>query len=132
KLIIRDFEESGLHALEEEMYGIISNLKSRHPKADIQVEVKEQYRNMRYHIDQYPEVMDHALEAVKRVGLNPEQGIIRGGTDGARLSAMGLPTPNIFTGGHNFHSTKEWISAQDMEITVRTLVELVKIWAEQK
>jgi len=132
KLIIRDFEEAGLHALEEEMYGIVTRLRERYPKAELQLDVKEQYRNMRYHLEQYPEVMDYAVEAVRRVGLAPERGIIRGGTDGARLSAMGLPTPNIFTGGHNFHSTKEWISAQDMETTVKTLVELVKIWAEPK
>lgn len=132
KLIIRDFEESGLKKLEAKMDEIIVDLKNKYPRAEIALEVKEQYRNMRYHVDKHPEVMELALKAVGRVGLEPVKGIIRGGTDGARLSAMGLPTPNIYTGGHNFHSTKEWISAQDMELTVKTLVELAKVWAEPR
>ena len=70
------------------------------------------------------------MKAVKAAGREPRLGVIRGGTDGARLSAMGLPTPNIFTGGHNFHSTREWISVEDMEFTVKTLVELARVWAQ--
>ena len=95
------------------------------------MEVKESYRNMKYILDEHPQVLDFALEAVERSGLKPIRNLIRGGTDGARLSFMGLPTPNIFTGGHNFHSKKEWISIQDMEKAVATIVNLVNIWAEK-
>ncbi len=95
------------------------------------MEVKESYRNMKYKIDEHPEVVEYALEAVKRSGVKPIKNLIRGGTDGARLSYMGLPTPNIFTGGHNFHSQREWVSIQDMEKAVETIVNLVQIWEEK-
>ena len=104
--------------------------KAAEPRAKIDFEVKEQYRNMRLVLEKHPKVVENALEAVRRAGLEPRLHLIRGGTDGARLSFMGLPTPNIFTGGHNFHSKLEWISVQDMESAVGTIVELAKIWAE--
>lgn len=130
KLIIRDFEESGLHAFEETMQKIVNDLRQEFPKAEIELKVHQQYRNMRYYIDQHPQVIDAAMKAVRAAGKEPRLGVIRGGTDGARLSAMGLPTPNIFTGGHNFHSTREWISVEDMAFTVKTLVELARVWAQ--
>jgi tripeptide aminopeptidase len=132
KLIIRDFEEAGLYKLEDQLKAIVKNLQDEYPKAELNLKIEEQYRNMKLHVDKHPLVMELALKAVERVGIKPIQGIIRGGTDGARLSTMGLPTPNIFTGGHNFHSTKEWASLDDMVITVNTLLELAKIWAEPR
>ena len=89
------------------------------------------YLNMKYKLDEDPKVVEYALEAVRRAGLKPKLNIIRGGTDGARLSYEGLLTPNIFTGGHNFHSKLEWISIQGMEKAVDTLLNLVKIWVEK-
>ncbi len=131
KFIVRDFEEDGLKALEDILEGIVAMLRAKYPRAEIKLDIKEQYRNMRYYIEKSPEVVDNALEAARRAGLDARLGIIRGGTDGSRLSAMGLPTPNIYTGGHNFHSPREWISVEDMEVTVKTLVELASIWAEK-
>ena len=87
---------------------------------------------MRFILEKHSEVVENAMEAVRRTGLTPKLHIIRGGTDGARLCFEGLPTPNIFTGGHNFHSKREWISVQDMEKAVETLVNLVQIWVEKK
>ncbi|MBN2722809.1 MAG: peptidase T [Deltaproteobacteria bacterium] len=130
KMIVRDFTDDGLRAFEAMMDDNIEVLKKEFPKAEFKLTIREQYKNMKYYLESHPEVTEHALEAAKRAGLTPVLGSIRGGTDGSRLSAMGLPTPNIFTGGHNFHSTREWISTQDMEKTVETLIELAKLWAE--
>jgi tripeptide aminopeptidase len=130
KLIFRDFDNEGLKKTEDNCFKIIEDLKQKYPKAEFNLIIKEQYRNMKVHLDKYPQVTELAIEAVKRAGLKPRLDIIRGGTDGSRLSAMGLPTPNIFTGGHNFHSTREWISVEDMVSAVKTLIELSKIWAE--
>jgi tripeptide aminopeptidase len=95
----------------------------------VEFEVKEQYRNMREVLDRHPAVVERAREAIRRVGLTPIERPIRGGTDGSRLSFMGLPTPNLFAGEHNFHSRLEWTSRQELEQAVRTVVELVQIWA---
>ena len=103
----------------------------KYPALDYEFSVDESYRNMKYVLDKYPEVTANAMEAVKRAGLEPINNLIRGGTDGARLSFMGVPTPNIFTGGHNFHSKKEWVSIQDMEKAVETIVHLAQIWTEK-
>jgi len=129
KLLVRDFDDEGLKRFEELMQSIVHDLRCEYPKAEINLTINEQYRNMRLHIDKHPRVIEVAMEAVKAAGREPLLGVIRGGTDGSRLSAMGLPTPNIFTGGHNFHSTREWVSAEDMVFTVKTLVELARIWA---
>ncbi len=129
KLLVRDFDDEGLKRFEELMQSIVHDLRREYPKAEINLTINEQYRNMRLHIDKHPRVIEAAMEAVKAAGREPRLGVIRGGTDGSRLSAMGLPTPNIFTGGHNFHSTREWVSAEDMVFTVKTLVELARIWA---
>ena len=97
----------------------------------VSLEIKESYRNMKIILDKHPHVVEYAMEAVARTGLQPVKNIIRGGTDGSRLSFMGVPTPNIFTGGHNFHSKKEWISVQDMMKAVETIIHLSEIWAEK-
>jgi tripeptide aminopeptidase len=93
--------------------------------------VTEQYRNMKVVLDRNPEIVEYAKEAVRRAGMEPVMSSVRGGTDGSRLSHMGLPCPNIFDGGHAFHSPLEWISKQDMEKAVATVIELVKIWEER-
>ena len=129
--LVRDFEESGLKEKEDYLKKIASKLGKKYPKAEIGVEIKESYRNMKLVLDQHPKAVEHALEAIRRAGLEPRKSLIRGGTDGARLSFMGLPTPNIFTGGHNFHSKKEWVSIQDMQKAIETIVHLCQIWAEK-
>jgi tripeptide aminopeptidase len=102
-----------------------------YPGSTYSFEVKEQYRNMKAVLDRHPEIVENAVEAVRRAGMTPVRGSIRGGTDGSRLSFMGLPCPNIFAGGHAFHSPLEWVSRQDMEKAVRTIVELAKVWEER-
>ncbi len=84
-----------------------------------------------FKVDEDTKVVDYAMEAVRRAGIEPVKNLIRGGTDGARLSYQGLLTPNVFTGGHNFHSKQEWISVQDMQKTVEVIVELVQVWEEK-
>jgi tripeptide aminopeptidase len=101
-----------------------------YPRSSYRMQVTEQYRNMKDILDRHPRVVDNAIEAVRRAGLTPLRAAIRGGTDGSRLSAMGLPCPNIFAGEHAFHSRLEWVSVQDMQAAVRTIVHLVMIWEE--
>lgn len=131
KMIIRDFTVEGLKEKEKFLENLRDEVLKDWPKARIELKVTESYRNMKYVLEKYPFVTAYALEAVKRSGLKPIRNIIRGGTDGTRLSFMGLPTPNVFTGGHNFHSKKEWISIQDMEKAAETILHLVQIWAEK-
>jgi tripeptide aminopeptidase len=130
-LIIRDFEDEGLIEKEELLKGITEEVMAAYPGSTYTFSVKEQYRNMKRVLDQHPEIMDNLIAATRRVGLEPKIHSIRGGTDGSRLSFMGLPCPNIFTGGHAYHSPLEWVSVQDMEISVKTIVELVKVWEER-
>ena len=130
-LIVRDFDDDGLAVKEALLKSIVEAVMADYPGSTYSFEVKQQYRNMKSVLDRHPEIVDHAVEAVRRAGLAPVRGSIRGGTDGSRLSFMGLPCPNIFAGGHAFHSPLEWISRQDMEKAVMTLVELAKIWAER-
>lgn len=129
--LVRDFTVEGLKEKETYLKNLADELSQKYSPAYVDVEIKESYRNMKYKLDEHPQVVEYALEAVRRAGLKPVKNIIRGGTDGARLSFMGLPTPNIFTGGHNFHSQKEWISVQDMEKAVETIVHLLQIWVEK-
>ena len=130
-MLVRDFTVEGLQEKEAFLEKIAKTLTEKYKPGNVTIEIKESYRNMKYKLDEHPHVVEYALEAVKRSGLKPVKNLIRGGTDGARLSYMGLPTPNIFTGGHNFHSQKEWISIQDMEKAVETIVNLVQIWTEK-
>jgi tripeptide aminopeptidase len=131
KLILRDFTREGLVAKASLLRGIVADVLRDFPRSRASVEITEQYRNMKEVIDRHPQVTDYALEAIRRAGLTPQRGSIRGGTDGSRLSFMGLPCPNIFAGEHAFHSRLEWVSRQDMERAVDTLVHLAMIWEER-
>ncbi|OCJ17751.1 peptidase T [Rhizobium sp. AC44/96] len=130
-LIIRDFDDAGLEQKEALLEEIVRNVMEAYPGSSYRFEVKQQYRNMKAVLKNHPEVADNAVEAIRRAGLTPVRGSIRGGTDGSRLSFMGLPCPNIFAGGHAFHSPLEWVSRQDMEKAVQTIVELAKVWEER-
>ncbi len=129
--IIRDFDDEGLAAKEAMLEAIVKEVMSGFPGSSYTFTVRQQYRNMKVVLDRHPEIVENAVEAVRRAGLVPVRGSIRGGTDGSRLSFMGLPCPNIFAGGHAFHSPLEWVSRQDMESAVKTLVELARIWEER-
>ena len=102
----------------------------REPRAKVDIEERHSYRNMRPFIEATPGVVDAAFEAIRRAGVEPRLAITRGGTDGAVLSAQGLPTPNLFTGGQEYHSVREWASVQDMAAAAATIVELAGVWAE--
>ena len=127
-LIVRDHDDELLDQHTELVRRLAAAIEEREPRARVQVEVQETYRNMRSVIDQHPRVVAAAEEAIRRAGLEPVRSLIRGGTDGARLSEMGLPTPNIFTGGQNYHSLREGASVQDMAAAAATVVELVRVW----
>lgn len=129
--ILRDFTLVGLKQKEEILRQIMENALARYPHSSAQLTVTEQYRNMKDVLDKYPQVTDNAIEAMRRVGLAAEPRSIRGGTDGSRLSFMGLPCPNIFAGEHAFHSRLEWVSVQDMEKAVEVIVEIAKVWEER-
>jgi tripeptide aminopeptidase len=129
--IIRDFTVSGLHAKEAFLQDIVHKVLANYPNSTAEFKVTEQYRNMKEVLDQYPEVLQNALLAMERAGLQPIQRSIRGGTDGSRLSFMGLPCPNIFAGEHAFHSKLEWVSVQDMEKAVEVIVKIAEIWEER-
>lgn len=131
QLIVRDFTEAGLKEKEDLLEKITREVMATYPDSSHSFTVKHQYRNMRQVLDRHPEIMDNLEEAVRRVGLEPVRHSIRGGTDGSRLSFMGLPCPNIYTGGHAYHSPLEWVSVQDMEKAVETIVALVKVWEER-
>lgn len=130
-LIVRDFTEEGLKQKEALLEQIVRNVMTDFPRSSYKFEVKQQYRNMKVVLDRNPEVVDNAIEAIRRAGLSPIKSSIRGGTDGSRLSFMGLPCPNIFAGEHAFHSRLEWVSVQDMEAAVRTIVHLAMVWEER-
>jgi tripeptide aminopeptidase len=129
--IVRDFTENGLKEKEALLENIVKDVMRGFPRSTCRMEVKQQYRNMKQVIDRHPETVDNAMEAIRRAGLNPVRASIRGGTDGSRLSFMGLPCPNIFAGEHAFHSRLEWVSVQDMEKAVQTIVHLAMIWEER-
>ncbi len=129
KLLIRDFQTAALKEKEAMVERLAREAAMAHAGARVEIGVEESYRNMREVLDQQPEVAAHAREAVRRAGLEVRNRLIRGGTDGSRLSFMGLPTPNLFAGEHNFHSRLEWVSVQDMEKAVETIVRLCELWA---
>jgi tripeptide aminopeptidase len=129
--IVRDFTVAGLKEKEALLERIVKDVMKDYPRSTYRMEVKEQYRNMKEIIDRHPETVDYAVEAIRRAGLTPERSSIRGGTDGSRLSFMGLPCPNIFAGEHAFHSRLEWVSRQDMEKAAETIVHLAMIWEER-
>ena len=123
--LLRDFDSDGLLRHEE----LVREL-ARQVSPEVTFERWEQYRNMRERLDEVPHVVEAALEATRRVGLEPSVAPIRGGTDGSRLTEMGLHTPNVFTGGNEFHSVREWVTVQDLAISAATVVELVRLWSE--
>ena len=129
--IVRDFTNQGLKEKEALLEGIVKDVMKDFPRSSYRLEIKPQYRNMKQVIDRHPEIVEHAMEAIRRAGLTPKKTSIRGGTDGSRLSFMGLPCPNIFAGEHAFHSRLEWVSVGDMEKTVQTIVHLAMIWEEK-
>ncbi|MEP6464783.1 MAG: peptidase T [Parafilimonas sp.] len=129
--IIRDFDTANLAKYEERLQAIAEKVLHHHPKATMEFKVTEQYRNMKEILEQHPQVADYAKEAYERVGLHVVNEPIRGGTDGSRLSFMGLPCPNIFTGMQAIHSKHEWIGVKDMEKAVEVLVKLVQVWEEK-
>ncbi|RMG75928.1 MAG: peptidase T [Bacteroidetes bacterium] len=128
--ILRDFQTEKLAGQAAYLEELLAAVLADWPGARGRVEVQEQYRNMKEVLDQYPEVVAHAEAAIRRAGIEPLKRRIRGGTDGSRLSFMGLPCPNIFAGEHAFHSKQEWVSVQDMEKASETIVHLATIWAE--
>ncbi len=129
--IVRDFTDEGLKEKEALLESIVKGVMKDYPRSTWRMEVTPQYRNMKQVIDRHPEIVDYAIEAIERAGLTPVRGSIRGGTDGSRLSFMGLPCPNIFAGEHAFHSRLEWVSRQDMEKAAETIVHLAMIWEER-
>jgi len=130
RLIIRDFRTAALQEKEQMLEQLAREAASRHG-ARVEIRIEEQYRNMREVLDQHPHVVEYAREAIRRAGMTVHERPIRGGTDGSKLSFMGLPTPNIFAGEHNFHSRLEWVSVQDMEKAVEVIVNLARIWEER-
>uniref|UniRef100_A0A832MLY9 Peptidase T n=1 Tax=Eiseniibacteriota bacterium TaxID=2212470 RepID=A0A832MLY9_UNCEI len=131
KFLIRDFETPKLAEKEAMLERLARETVADWPGASVTCKVIESYRNMKEVLDQHPQVAEYAREAIRRAGMEPRATAIRGGTDGARLSFMGLPTPNVFAGEHNFHSRLEWISVQDMEKAVETIVHLCRVWEEK-
>jgi tripeptide aminopeptidase len=130
RFIIRDFRTAALKD-KEQLLERLARDAAAHWNARVDIAIEEQYRNMREVLDSHRHVVDYAREAIQRAGMEPRERPIRGGTDGSKLSFMGLPTPNIFAGEHNFHSRLEWVSVQDMEKAVEVIVHLARIWEER-
>ena len=131
KLLVRDFDSSNLQEMERTVERIAKEATAEYPGSRVELEVEESYRNMKEVLDGHPDVVENAREAIRRAGLEPRVEPIRGGTDGSRLCFMGLPTPNIFAGEHNFHSRFEWISTSDMHKAVEVIIELCQVWEER-
>jgi len=131
RMILRDFDTAALDAHEAAVRAAAKDACDTFPGATVEFERSVQYRNMREILEDYPEVVENAREAIRRADLELRESAVRGGTDGSRLSFMGLPTPNVFAGEHNFHSRLEWVSVRDMHKAVETLVELARVWEER-
>jgi tripeptide aminopeptidase len=129
RAIVRDFDDELLERHVELLRATATAIVGAEPRARLEFEVRPQYRNMRHYIDRVPHVVEAAEAAIRAEGIEPLRGPIRGGTDGSRLSEMGLPTPNIFDGGHEYHSVREWASVQDMAAAAATIVRLAEVWA---
>lgn len=130
--ILRDFNTAGLQDYALLLKNVVEKVISKYPGASYELTIEEQYRNMKEILVQYPFVADIAVEAIERAGLIPKKQSIRGGTDGSRLSFMGLPCPNIFAGEHAFHGKQEWVSIQDMLKSAEVIVHTAMIWAEKE
>jgi tripeptide aminopeptidase len=131
KLLVRDFQTEGLKEKEGFLATLARTTVADWPGATVEMRIEESYRNMREVIEQHPQIVENAREAIRRAGLTVRERPIRGGTDGSRLSFMDLPTPNLFAGEHNFHSRLEWVSAQDMEKAVEVIVHLARVFEER-
>ena len=131
KLLVRDFVTDGLAEKEQWLQSLAADVVREVPGASFEAEIVESYRNMREVLDQHPLVVECAREGIARTGLTVRERPIRGGTDGSKLSFMGLPTPNIFAGEQNFHSRFEWVSVQDMAKAAEVIVEVAKVWEEK-
>ena len=131
KLLVRDFSTPKLQEMEHFVEQLALETVDANPGSSVEVKIEESYRNMKEVLDHHPDVVENACEAFRRAGLDPRIEPIRGGTDGSRLSFMGLPTPNIFAGEHNFHSRYEWISTSDMHKAVEIIIELCQVWEER-
>jgi tripeptide aminopeptidase len=131
KVLFRDFKTEGLAYLKKRLEAIVAEVQPLFPKAQIDIKVSESYRNMLSVLEKNPLVLDALWEAAQRAGLSPKWVPIRGGTDGSRLSELGLPTPNLWTGGANAHSKREWVSLRGMETALQTVLNLVQVWVEK-
>jgi tripeptide aminopeptidase len=131
KILLRDFDVSGLDAKEKMLRDMVAETAKKFPEVKITINVEENYKNMKEVLKNFPELTSNAMEAARRAGLKPFMKPIRGGTDGARLTFRGLPTPNLFTGGSNFHGKLEFNSRRGLEKSTETLVHLVQIFAEK-
>jgi tripeptide aminopeptidase len=130
RFIIRDFDDDLLAEHVAVLRGLVADVCAAEPRCTIDVEDRIQYRNPRVAVERHPAILANLEEAIRRVGLEPKQTAIRGGTDGSALTEMGLPSANIFTGGHDAHSEREWICVEDMGLAAATVVELARVWAE--
>jgi len=131
KLLVRDFKSAKLREMEYLVEQLAMDAETSHPGSRVEINIEESYRNMKEVLVHHPDIVENASEAFRRAGLDPKIEPIRGGTDGSRLSFMGLPTPNIFAGEHNFHSRYEWISTSDMHKAVEVIIELCRVWEER-
>ena len=131
RVIVRDFDDGELDRNIEFLRNLAHEVAATEPRCSIDVEARIQYRNMRATLERHPAIVENLEEAVRRVGFEPKRTAIRGGTDGSALTEMGLPTPNIHTGGQDAHSEREWICVEDMGIAAATIIELAKVWARQ-
>jgi len=129
-LYLRDFTMEGMNRRIEAVHAFAKAVEAQFPGGEVRVKVSKQYLNMKERLDKSPEVLARLQAAVRAVGVEPEIKPIRGGTDGSRLTEMGIPTPNVFTGGYNYHSRQEWASVGEMSLAVKTILELTRLWAE--
>jgi tripeptide aminopeptidase len=128
RAILRDFDDEKLRSHLALLKRTAEEVVARQPRARLDIQVRRQYSNMRRYIDDVPEIIAAAETALRAEGIEPVRTLIRGGTDGSRLSEMGLPTPNLFTGGHEYHSVREWASVHDMAAAAATVVRLAEVW----
>ena len=131
-LLVRDFDAKQLPVKEELLRQLAADACAAWPGAQFKFEVKEYYRNMKYDLEKEPRAIAYAMEAIRRTGLEPKLGSVRGGTDGAVLTAKGLPTPNVFTGEMGIHSLGEYICVKDMELAVQTILQTIAVWTEKE
>ena len=131
-VLLRDFDADGLVPKAKLVKELAAKACANWPGSSVDVEIKQFYRNMKYDLEKEPRAVAYAMEGIRRIGIEPKLGSIRGGTDGSNLSAQGLPTPNIFTGEQSFHSFTEWVCVKDMELATQTILQTITVWAEKE